>query len=153
MILKVPYFRQKNSWYCGPASLQMVFAYFGKRVTQTELAKSGETTKTRGTKTKMLPKIARWFGFWAFTKKYGTNTDLKKYLQKKLPPIIEYIEPSENESHHAVVIGFNEKNIILNDPWNGRGFRLPIREFIKRWQKRNCWFMIVKRPRSSMDRT
>jgi hypothetical protein len=33
----VPWYQQTNDWMCGPASLQMVFDYFGPYIDQREI--------------------------------------------------------------------------------------------------------------------
>lgn len=143
MKIDVPHFSQDNDWYCGPASLQMILARMGKHITQEELARIGKTTKETGTKTAIFPEIVKEVGFDCKVKTGASIDDLKNLLEENNPPMIEFVEPSNEEYHHAVVVGIEGDKIMLNDPWNGKDFTMQIADFEKRWEVRDRWILTI----------
>ncbi len=132
--IDIPFVKQKNDYFCGPASLQMVFSYFDFDTDQEFLAKKMKTDEDIGTKKKRMIRTVKKSGFHYCAKTNATLKELDSLIRKKIPVIVNYVEPTDEESHYAVVIGFSPKKIIFNDPWNGGDFRLDKKEFLKRWR-------------------
>ena len=67
MKLDVPYRSQINGYMCGPATLQMVLAFFGREESQRKLRKlmmaSPAELKTRGTANHKMVKAMQKAGF------------------------------------------------------------------------------------------
>ena len=137
MKLKIPYHRQKKNYTCGPAVLQMVFEYFKTYVPQKKLAKAAGTNKKSGTGHKAMIDLARSHGFFCYVNENSTINEIKHFIELGFPVIVNYIEPSQNEGHWAVVSGFNGREIILNDPWNGKNFHLSQRWFKNHWHNKS----------------
>jgi hypothetical protein len=61
--------------------------------------------------------------------------------------VVNYIEPSDDEGHYAIVVSLTNNSIMLNDLWNGRRFRMEKNEFLKRWRSQHShtrgWFVAV----------
>ncbi|OGY90746.1 MAG: hypothetical protein A3B31_03750 [Candidatus Komeilibacteria bacterium RIFCSPLOWO2_01_FULL_53_11] len=112
----------------------MVLAFYGQQISQEQLARLLQVSKKYGTARKQLVRIAKKLGFRVIAQHRGTVQDLLRHIRAGCPVIVNYLEPSDNEGHYAVVVGFRNGSIILNDPWNGRGFKIPLREFLKRWR-------------------
>lgn len=132
-LLRVPYYKQKTSYTCGPAALRMVFAYFNKRVPEHSLAKKMRASTTRGTTHQAMIRTARQTGFYVYVNPHATFEELVFLLAWRYPVIINYTEPSGNIGHYAVVTGITKKRVILHDPWNGNRFILSRRSFLARW--------------------
>ncbi len=131
--LDIPYHKQKNSYYCGPAALQMVFEYFGRRASQSAIARQAKTNSKIGTTNKNMIRVARQRGFSVCVKNDSTFFEISRFFKKGLPIIVKFIEPSVKVPHFAVVSGLASRHIILNDPWNGKNFKLSRSEFLKHW--------------------
>lgn len=131
--IDVPFVRQKTDFYCGPASLEMVFGYFNCEKLQDELAVKMNTKKNIGTKKNKMIEAVKENGFHYFTKKNGSIEELVDLVSKNIPVIVNFIEPSDEVSHYAVVVGFFNDEIVLSDPWNGNDFKIKTDEFINRW--------------------
>ena len=148
-MLTIPYFQQEKDYWCGPASLQMAFAFFGKSASQTELVAAAGTTEEKGTDNDKLVKVAQAAGFRVSTKELAALEDIQSYLTQNIPVIVNFIEPTDEEGHYAVVVDINDKDIILNDPWNGPNFSIPKADFVNRWHSTNNqhirWLMAVSR--------
>lgn len=153
--LKVPYFHQHTSYNCGPASIEMLLAFFGKKEPELKLAKLAKTKKS-GTENKGLINLARREGFYCYVHENSSINQIKHFINLNLPIIIDYIEPSRNEGHYAVITGYNKKEIILNDPWNGKNFKLPYKQFQKRWHgsNKNCknWILVLSKNKFNLGR-
>ncbi len=151
MRLEIPYIKQKRDYTCGPASLGMALSFLGHIKSQTKLTRAMKTSKGKGTPNWSMINGARKEGFYVYVNEGANLDELKYYLAQGFPVIVNYNEPSGNESHFSVVLGFGRitGTIIMNDPWNGKDFRLREDEFLKRWyslgHKHNNWLMVVSK--------
>jgi len=150
MKLKIPFYRQKTTYDCGPASLEMVLAFFGKFESQKKLEKMAHTSSKRGTHQGMID-LALKEKFFCYVNENSTISKIKSFIKKKLPVIVNFIEPSADDGHYAIVSGFKDDHIILNDPWNGKNFKMLIKEFEKRWyyyyekHRYSKWLMVLSK--------
>lgn len=131
-VLKVPFYWQKKENTCGPASLKIVFSFFGKYHDEEELEKISGTIE-RGTSHFGLINAVRNLGLYCLVNDNASLHSIKHFIDLGLPVIVNYTEPDSNEGHYAVVIGYDLKNLILNDPWNGKSFKIKYADFVKRW--------------------
>jgi len=118
-------------------------------MSQGKLVKALKVRKGTGTPNWQMINGARKQGFHVYVNDDATIPEVKFFLNQGLPVIVNYIEPSEDEAHFAVVIGYGGLigNLILNDPWNGANFRIREKDFVSRWysqeKKHKRWFMVV----------
>jgi predicted double-glycine peptidase len=147
--LSVPYYKQKNAYYCGPAALEMVFDYFDGWRPQEKLAKDAKTNEEEGTHNSEMIRVATENNFYCYVNDNSTLFEIRHFIELGLPVIVNYIEPAQEEGHFAVVSGITRRNIILNDPWNGHNFKMMWPEFLKRWHnKKNThkkWVMVISK--------
>ncbi|MCK9578942.1 MAG: C39 family peptidase [Methanoregula sp.] len=145
--LQVPYYKQKNWVNCGPAVLQMVFGYFQHDLSQRKIAKQAKTSAEHGTENHDMIRVALEHGFHVYVNDNSTFFEIRHFLEKGLPVIVSFIEPTDNEGHFAVVSGITLHKIILNDPWNGRNFKMLHRDFLTRWHNESNthkeWIMVI----------
>ena len=146
-MLKVPFFKQDTNYSCGPATMQMIFRFYGKFFSEEKLVKKLNTQKSIGTHHQAMIDLAIEEGFFPYVNNESSIEEIESYLNKKIPVIVHYTEPDNDDGHYSVIIGIEKNNIILNDPWNGEKFKINIEEFEKRWKddKRNSkkWLMVV----------
>lgn len=150
---KLPYFRQKTNFMCGPASLQMMMSFLGEHKTQDEIVKKAGTSKKKlkeaGMNNGDLIKAGRLAGFYVYANEDALLAEIKYFIDLKMPVLVNYREPSENDGHFAVVAGYDwpEKKLILNDPWNGKNFIISEKSFLNRWhgsyQGHTRWLMVL----------
>lgn len=112
-MIKLKPFRETPG-FCGPASLKMVLDYYGVSVSEADLAKLSGTTKEKGTSIKGLIRAAKHFGFRVFLKKNSTLNDIRYFIKRKIPVIVDWF--SEDDGHLSVVVDIDKKNIVLMDP-------------------------------------
>jgi len=125
---------------CGPASLKIVLNYFGADKTESELA--GLMGKTDlGTNAQGFVRAAKSLGFEAVVKNEGDFNDIKNWLDKKVPVIVnwftrgraDYPDSTVADGHYSVVAGLDEKNIYIQDPELGGLRTLKREDFKKVW--------------------
>ena len=145
MNIKVPYFKQQNDYFCGPAVLQMIFSFFGQMIDQKTLAQKIGTTIEHGTHKEKMIKISREFGYDVWYQEKAKIEDLKNNIDLGLPVIINNLDTKYDEGHYAVVVGYDDKNIIVNDPEYGLEREVPIPLFLKEWEGRENWALVIKK--------
>lgn len=153
--LEIPYRKQVNEYMCGPATLQMVLAFFGKTSSQRKLRKMMQASpaelKNRGTSNHKMVRAAQRAGFYVYVNEDSIMEEIHYFVGLGYPVIINYIEPSEDEGHFSVVAGFSAllKQIVLKDPWNGDNFKISEAQFLRRWRSRydghQRWMMVVSK--------
>ncbi|MFA5831228.1 MAG: peptidase C39 family protein [Candidatus Paceibacterota bacterium] len=147
MKLKVPFFKQDTPYTCGPASLQMALDFFGVFEGEKRLAKELHTDNEEGTQPKWMMEAAEKRGFHCYEEINATLDDACFFLERKLPVIVYFLEPSENEIHYSIITGIEKGTVTLNDPWNGEGYRMSEQEFIGRWHckdgRHERWLMAI----------
>ena len=129
-MIKLKPFRQTPG-LCGPASLKMVFDYYGVRVSEAEISKIAGASKEKGVSKEGLNKAAKHFGFQVFSKEKSTLSDLKYFIKKGIPVIVDWF--FEDEGHYSVVVDIDKQNIVFRDPSFKGLRRLPIEKFLRVW--------------------
>src|SRR3989344_2417226 len=122
--MNIPFYKQMTDYSCGPASLQMVFGYFGKYMNQQKLEDVLHTSPKDGTHHDALIQAATGNGLYCYINNESSLHEIKHFLLMDLPVLIHFIDPPSGEGHYAVVTGYKDGEVILNDPWNGKDFRL-----------------------------
>jgi hypothetical protein len=143
-ILPVPFSYQEKDYYCGPACLQMVFSYYGRSISQSEIACSARTTGFPSyfeTACDDLRRAAQFsnssmsmgnqlpYNITGYTSQplgcsafetYGMNlTVLEGFIEQGKPVILCMWYSSSNVSgHFRVAIGYNQTDVFMQDPWN-----------------------------------
>ena len=126
---------------CGPASLKMVLAYYGIDKTEAELAKLCGTDSGLGTDDISIKKAAESLGFNVEIHNTSTFEDIQKWLDKKVPVIvnwftrgrIDYDIAEVPDGHLSVVVGLDDENIYLQDPEIGKLRKISRDDFMKVW--------------------
>jgi uncharacterized protein YvpB len=140
----VPFHYQDTYYYCGPASLEMVFDYYGEDINQSEIADVARTIgdPVDSTFTDELRRAAhfsnistsggaeipdknitgytlRKLGYAAFEAQGMSLTQLKSCVDQDEPLILlMWYSDHHAFGHYRVVIGYNETHVFLHDPYN-----------------------------------
>jgi ABC-type bacteriocin/lantibiotic exporter with double-glycine peptidase domain len=146
-MLKVPYFKQDTDYTCGPATLQMVLAFYGIRISEEKLAKLLETNDDVGTRHNSMIDFSREEGFNVFVNTCSKVEEIRRFINEGKSVIVHFLEPDGNVGHYSVVVGIDDNSIFLNDPWNGENFEMNIPDFEKRWRDDDLdsekWLMVL----------
>lgn len=151
-ILKIKKVCQISESHCGPAVLEMLLRYLGKRRTQktiTKYCRIKSTIKGHGARVdqlsraiiKMYPSLRLWY------KKNSRISEIKEIVQNyRYPVAVEWQglfeifeeETDDDLGHYAVVVGFDEikEKIVLSDPYKHYCHKLrylKVSRFVRRW--------------------
>lgn len=126
---------------CGVASLKIVLDYYGIEKSEKELAKLCKVDKNLGIDDKDIKRVAEQLGFKVLIKNNSSFRDIEKWLDKKVPVIVdwftkgrqEYSEAETADGHYSVVAGLDEKYIYLQDPEIGKIRKLKRDDFMRVW--------------------
>jgi len=129
-MIKLKPFRQTPG-LCGPASLKMVFDYYGISVSEAKITKIAGATRKKGTSIPDLIKAAKHFGFQTFLKKNSTFNDLRYFIKKGIPVMVDWF--LEDEGHYSMVVDIDRKNIVLIDPTLKGKRKIPLKKFLRIW--------------------
>jgi ATP-binding cassette subfamily B protein len=153
---------QKDEAHCGPACLEMVSEYWGKRIDQKRffaLILAERDKKNRdiaGVRTDELAWAARKEGFDAFVVK-GEIEDLEEQLAKGRPVIVARPVPEapsdinparwlykQKDAHFQVLAGWNPKTqkFIIADPAKG-WLEIPKKTFAIQWRYCHNTLLII----------
>lgn len=145
--LSHPHFAQDKEYTCGPASLQMVFHYFGKNLTQDEIEIVSETSPTEGTLTHKMAEAASHVGLHAYEKENGTIDELITFIDREIPVILNFMDVPQDSGHFATLVGYADTDLIFHDPWNGPDYLLPRDSFQdiwrSKWEPRKGWLLAI----------
>lgn len=131
-----------NAGMCGPASLKIVLGYYGKEVTETELAEKTGCTPEMGTTAEDICKAAAEYGFEAVIQNEATFEDIESWLVKKVPVIVDWFTVGRKDyaddinvpdGHYSVVAGLDDTHIYLQDPEIGGMRKLKREAFERVW--------------------
>lgn len=126
---------------CGPATLKMVLDYYGVNKTEAKIAKLCGTRKDLGTNDKGIKEAAESLGFKVEVKNRSTFEDVKHWLDKEVPVIVnwftrgrsDYPDSEVADGHYSLVVGLDEKYIYLQDPEIGGLRKIAKDDFKKVW--------------------
>jgi len=146
ILCAVPDTRQSANYSCGAAALQAVLRYWGIDIEEDKLMNLLKTSPDYGTNEKDIVRVARRMGLKARFKDNVTLEDLERSIHEGIPVIVDCqswrSSRQSNKSwandwkngHYMVVIGIDEDNVYLEDPYvlGSRGY-IPRQEFEERW--------------------
>ncbi|NTU66735.1 MAG: hypothetical protein HGB08_02300 [Candidatus Moranbacteria bacterium] len=136
-----PFQETLNASMCGPASLKMVLEYYGIEKSENELAEMCGHDKNLGVDDEGIKKAAEGLGFRVEIKNESSFKDVEKWLDKKVPVIVnwftkgrqDYSDSEVADGHYSVVSGLDDQNIYLQDPEIGSVRKIAKNDFLKVW--------------------
>lgn len=133
LIDKVPFIKQ-NPDYCGPASLAMIFNFWGMHISQKEIAQEIYFPELKGTLSIELVLYAIKRDFEAEMYR-GNLQDLREKIMTGFPLIVSHRTKKENNRvHYLVAWGFDDnKEIVYVHSGTKRNLRIDYQTFLKRW--------------------
>lgn len=136
-----PFQETLGAGMCGPASLKMVFEYYGLEKTEKELAELCGIDPNLGTTHASMKSVAEGLGFTVELHSNSTFEDIEIWLGKKVPVIVDWFTPGQNDQsdsempdgHSSVVVGLDADFIYMQDPEIGRMRTIKRGEFMRVW--------------------
>ena len=158
---KVKSLKQRTTYTCGPGTLRTILKFYGINVSEKELVVEGEIEEN-GTSHAQMKLLARKYNFSFYSKSNATIDNLKKYLKRKVPVIVDYQlgQNSGNNGHYSVVYGIDDEYVYLADPSNyiegdnkkfSTNTKIQIDKFLENWwdpddnkKETTHWLCIIK---------
>lgn len=140
--------RQTSDFDCGVTALQVVMEHYGVYMPNKEIMKKLKTDED-GTRYENMIALAERKGFTVFASEGITIDEVKIYIDKGYPVIVllqawaeRYMTIDEwqedfDDGHYVVVIGYQEKIIIFEDPSSTRRTWLTEEEFLACWHDKD----------------
>lgn len=144
---------QRTDSHCGPATLEMLFSFYGVDIDQDKFVKAAgaeekleEYGVTIRDMLKAVDVLAPDFKIWY--RDHGTKDELDYIINKKNCPVgiewqgrfLQYSDDNEfpDDGHYAVAVGIDiPKNIIVLadpfEPFSHKDRRFYLDKFLKRW--------------------
>ena len=133
-ILDVPHFIQSDDSTCGPASLKMIFAYYGVDISEKEIAYACNHTYEFGCQGEDMVCAANHFGFEVYLKNNSTIEEIERLIDVNVPVIVDWFCGDPPEGHSSVCIGYSENNLFILDPYIEEMRVVNKSDFVR------CWF-------------
>lgn len=138
--LDVPFVPQGKD-ACAAASLTMVLRFWGVAADPDAIAKELLQPELRGIRGSALEAFARERGMLAVAHE-GDLAQLRDYVGKGRPMIVT-VDAGRGRFHDVVVIGLDDTHVVVHDPAEGAGRRLPLHAFEKRWSRAGHFALLV----------
>src|SRR4051812_10783152 len=116
---------KQNRAMCGPACLKIVFAFFGVRLSENEIAEACRSRLDSGTSGANLIRGAKKFGFTGRVFDRSSFRSIATWLRRGVPVIVDWMStvPAGRHAmacgHYSVVSGLEKDHIVLQDPGIG----------------------------------
>lgn len=140
-MLDVTPFKQSDESLCGPAVCKMILDYYGIKETESNLATLCGHTFEEGCTNEDMERVLKLFGLQVESKCFGTFEDIKYWLDKGVPVMVDWFSSGVNfglldspNGHASIIIGLGTSYVYIMDPECG-GIRQMRREDFMR-----CWF-------------
>lgn len=124
-------------------------AFFGDRKSEYELIQRAHTNKHIGTRHEWMITTVRKEGLFCYVNNRSSLHEIKHFLELGLPVIVHFSTLKEDEGHYSLVVGIVGNNVLFNDPWDGKNFKISQKDFISHWygkqEERSYtkWIMVV----------
>lgn len=142
LIENVPFFPQED-FQCGPASLAGVMNYWGVNVSLEEIAREIYSPSAKGTLNLDMILYAKRKGMES-TYYQGSMEDIKNKIDSG-HPLIVMVDLGlwiYQQNHFMVVIGYDQNGIVVNSGRERLKY-LPLRNFMKKWEKTQFWTLWI----------
>lgn len=129
---------------CAPATLKMLLMYWdlpGKEKRDIDFFEALHHTPELGVDDETFVNALPGFGLEAAVKEYATFDDIKEWLDKKVPVVVDWFTPGRldradgemPDGHYSIVVGLDDSNIYMQDPETGGLRTIARKDFYRVW--------------------
>ncbi len=146
IIENVPFVKQKGS-FCGPAAMASVMRFYGRSISQEEIAKAVYTPKLKGALISDMENYAREMGYKAETKNGDLNM-LMSIIDEGVPAItlVDIGKWIISQPHYYVVYGYDKSRMVffLHTGFAGNQ-EISFSSLDKEWKKMDRLVLIIRK--------
>ncbi|MEW6570674.1 MAG: C39 family peptidase [Nitrospirota bacterium] len=144
LIEGVPFYPQE-AYQCGPSSLAGVLNYWGVYVSPDDIAQEIFSESVKGTLNLDMLLYTKRKGLRAVYYS-GSIKDIKRNIDLGYPLIVlvDLGISLYQANHFMVVIGYNEKGLIVNSGKKRESF-VREEDFLRAWKKTDFWTLLIKK--------
>lgn len=148
--LEVPFVHQAKAG-CGSASIAMVMQYWASRQPGLDAAATDAgridrelpPTSSQGIQGEALKRYLEQHGFTAFVFS-GEIRDLQQHIAKGRPVVVSLaLNGARAPLHYVVVVGLNDKSVLVNDAARGRLIGIDRQQFLLAWKPTGNWALLA----------
>jgi predicted double-glycine peptidase len=141
-MINVPKHKQGNDSLCGPACVRIVMEFYGLKASEKQIAKRCNHTYELGCTTEDMKKAAESYGFTAIIKNNATFNDIRSWLNKGVPVIVDWFTGSSGlklsksevpNGHSSIIVGIDKNEVTMYDTEIGDYRRLKKEDFMRVW--------------------
>lgn len=148
MQIHLQYHHQHTDFSCGPACLRMMFDHLGVHYSEEKLIALCHAMPKTGTSHAHLLAEVEKEKLHHIEKTLAEIADLLGFLDQGHPVIVNYLNPTTNNGHYAIVCGYEGETLLLSDPTNGKDYHISFDEFRSHWHNKNHtskgWLLVIK---------
>jgi uncharacterized protein YvpB len=150
LLLDVPFVEQIKAG-CGSAAIAMIVQYWGRlepRVSNAAIDTERinrllPPSPGKGISGRELKRYLQEHGFDVFIFN-GELQDLEQHLNKGRPLVVCLgLRGRNSPFHYAVVVGLDDKDVVLNDAARGKLFREDRGRFLRAWNVTGNWALLA----------
>ncbi len=131
-MLKITPIKQIKYAYCGPATAEIILAFWGIQENQQNLGKLCKTTFKKGTNRENLIKCLEGFGLQTKQGTCGNWSLLNALVNKeKVPVIVGWFY--EDDGHYSIIFKLTKKDIWLTESCEGEILKMSWQKFDQLW--------------------
>ncbi len=127
---------QGRRYTCAPACFKAILQYYGARVSEERLSALLGSNKEDGTTEESIIALAQKLDIYVCHGEGTTYEHLKELVNKGHPVMLTFVHPDDDESHYAIAVVVNDKQIRMSDPDNRVDTILSKKKFIACWYGR-----------------
>jgi peptidase C39-like protein len=146
VIENVPFVKQKES-FCGPAAMASVIRFYGRNISQEEIAKAVYTPKLNGALISDMENYARESGYKAETKNGDLNLLIS--LIDDGTPAITLVDLGKwiiSQPHYYVVYGYDKRRrVFFLHTGFARDQEISFSRLDKEWDKMDRLVLIIRK--------
>ena len=128
VLIDLPPSRQSEHFSCGATVIQMVSAYYGRNVRESDLIEKLGVTSNSGVKLSKIQEVADEMGLNTNKTKMSYD-EIIQSVNNKIPLVIAVLRDGKDYHHFVLAVGYYADGIIFRDPAKFTYSYLPRSEF------------------------
>jgi hypothetical protein len=140
LLLDVPFVAQEPL-LCGGAAVEMALRHLGASGVWARDFRGLVREEEGGIRTDDLARAVRALG-WRAAAGPSDAAELHERLEEG-HPVVVLLSERGGRYHYVLVVGWEDGAVVVHDPGEGPGVRIPAARFLERWEESGHWALAV----------